>query len=301
VSKVMTMSAAVKNFVADGDTIYIAGFTHAVPFSAGHEIIRQRRRDLTLCRATPDLVYDQMVAAGCARKVVFSWAGNGGVGLIRAFRRAIERGQVEVEEYTHFGMNGRLFAGASGLPFFPMVSNLGTDLPRVNPSIKTVTCPFTGATLSAVPALNPDVTIIQAQRADAEGNAHVWGVIGDQREAAFAAKKVILVVEEIVDDAVIRSDPNRTLIPGFIVSAVVEEPWGAHPSFVQGYYDRDDAFYIEWDRISSTEEGLNAYLEEWVHGVADRREYLCKLGADRMISLTPKHCYSVPVDYGLVK
>lgn len=297
----MTMQDAIRSLVSDGDTVYLAGFTHAIPFSAGHEILRQRKRELVLCRATPDLVYDQMIAAGCARKLVFSWAGNGGVGPLRAFRRAVERGDLEIEEYSHFGMTARLFAGASGLPFFPLRTNAGSDLPNHNRNIRTVTCPYTGAELSAVPSLNPDVAIVQAQRSDAEGNTHFWGVIGDQREAAFAARKVILVVEEIVDEQVIRSDPNRTIIPGFIVSAVVEEPWGAHPSFLQGYYDRDDEFYINWHNISCDEEALQAYLEEWVYGVTNRGEYLEKLGAAKIRALTPKHCYSTPVDYGLYR
>ncbi len=298
-SKVMTMADAIRNLVVDGDMIYIAGFNHAIPFSAAHEIIRQRKRDLVLCRATPELIGDQMVASGCLRKVIFSWAGNGGVGLLRAFRRAVEGGQLAIEEYTHFGMNARLFAGASGLPFFPLRSNFGSDLPRYNPNIKTVTCPYTGEELSAVPALNPDVAIVHVQRADAEGNCHMWGVIGDQREAAFASRKVVVVAEEIVSPSVINSDPNRTLIPGFIVNAVVEDPWGAHPSFVQGYYDRDDAFYVQWDEVTKSEESLQAYLAEWVYGVTDRREYLGKLGAEKVFALTPKRCYSVPADYGL--
>ncbi len=298
-TKVMTMAEAVSRFVADGDTVYAAGFTHAVPFAVGHEIIRQRKRDLVLCRATPDLMYDQMIAAGCARKLVFSWAGNASVGPLRAFRRAVEAGTVEIEEYTHYGMTARLFAAAAGLPFFPVRTNTGSDLPGVNPNLKSVTCPYTGQVLSTVPALHPDVAIVHAQRADSNGNAQIWGIVGEQKEAAFAARKVILAVEEVVDEAVIRSDPNRTIIPGFIVSAVVEEPWGAHPSFLQGYYDRDNDFYIQWDKVSSSEESLQAYLDEWVYGVSGRAEYMQKLGAERMLRLTPKRAYSVPVDYGL--
>jgi glutaconate CoA-transferase subunit B len=182
----------------------------------------------------------------------------------------VESGQLEIEQYTHFGMNARLFAGASGLPFFPIKSNLGTDLPKFNPKIKTIHCPYTGEELTTVPALNPDVAIVAVQRCDTEGNAHLWGVIGDQREAAFASRKVILVVEEVVDDAVIRSDPNRTIIPGLKVDAVVEEPWGTHPSFLQGYYDRDDAFFFEWDKICRDDETLKAYMDEWIYGVAKR-------------------------------
>ncbi len=298
-TKVMSMAEAVSRFVADGDAVYAAGFTHAVPFAVGHEIIRQRKRDLVLCRATPDLMYDQMIAAGCARKLVFSWAGNASVGPLRAFRRVVESGAVAIEEYSHYGMTARLFAAAAGLPFFPVRTNVGSDLPRVNPNLKSVTCPYTGQELSTVPALCPDVAIIHAQRADATGNAQIWGIVGEQKEAAFAAKRVILAVEEIVDEAVIRSDPNRTIIPGFVVSAVVEEPWGAHPSFLQGYYDRDNDFYIEWDKVSSTAESLQAYLDEWVYGVSGRAEYMQKLGAERMLRLTPKRAYSVPVDYGL--
>lgn len=298
-NKVMTMAEAVSRFVSDGDVVYAAGFTHAVPFAVGHEIIRQRKKDLVLCRATPDLMYDQMIAAGCARKLVFSWAGNASVGPLRAFRRAVESHSVEIEEYTHYSMTARLFAGAAGLSFYPVRTHTGSDLPRHNPNIRSVTCPYTGQALSTVPALNPDVAIIHAQRADAAGNAQIWGILGEQKEAAFASKKVILAVEEIVDESVIRSDPNRTVIPGFVVSAVVEEPWGAHPSFLQGYYDRDNDFYIQWDKVSSTADSLQAYLDEWVYGVAGRAEYMRKLGAERIISLTPKRCYSVPVDYGL--
>src|SRR5213592_2823749 len=223
------MRDAVSRFVHDGDTVVIEGFTHLICFAAGHEIIRQGRRDLTLARLTPDLIYDQMIAAGCARKLVFSWAGNPGVGSLHAFRRAIEgrraEAALEIEEYSHFGMVARFSAGAAGLPFWPLRNYDGTDLPVANPRIRQVTCPFTGDTLAAVPALEPDVTIVHAQRSDADGNAQVWGITGVQKEAAFAAKRVIVVAEEIVDESVVRADPNRTLIPGIIVDAVVREPW----------------------------------------------------------------------------
>jgi glutaconate CoA-transferase, subunit A len=287
--------------VSDGDTVYIAGFTHAVPFGVGHEIIRQRKHDLTLCRANPDLISDQMIAAGCLRKVVFSWAGNASVGSLKVFRRAVEADQIEIEEYTHFGMSSRLFAGASGLPFFPLRTNLGSGLPAVNPRMKEITCPYTGEVLSVVPALNPDVAVIHVQRADRFGNAQMWGIVGEQREAAFAASKVIVSTEEVVDEAVIRSDPNRTLVPASIVSAVVELPWGAHPSCMQGHYDRDDEFHLEWARISETDDSVRAYLDEWVYGAADRREYIERLGAKKLVSLLPKHAYSTPVDYGMYR
>lgn len=278
-SKVVPLAQAIAAHVHDGDTVLIEGFTHLICFAAGHEIIRQRRRDLTLCRLTPDLIYDQMIAAGCARKLVFSWAGNPGAGSLHAFRRAVEgKGPpLELEEYSHFGMVARLSAGAAGLPFWTMRNYMGTDLPVANPRIRTVTCPYTGEVLATVPALNPDVTIIHAQRADAQGNTQVWGLLGVQKEAAFASKRVIVVVEELVDEAVIRSDPNRTIVPGMIVDAVVVEPWGAHPSYAQGYYDRDNDFYVAWEQTSRDPVAMEAYLEEFVYGVPDRAAYLAKL------------------------
>ena len=273
------MRDAVARFVRDGDIVVIEGFTHLICFAAGHEIIRQGRRDLTLCRLTPDLIYDQMIAAGCARKLVFSWAGNPGVGSLHAFRRAVEGKHpplLELEEYSHFGMVARFSAGAARLPFWPLRDYMGTDLPRVNPRIQSVTCPYTGERLATVPALNPDVTIIHAQRADADGNTQIWGLVGVQKEAAFASVRVIVVVEQLVDETVIRSDPNRTAIPGMIVDAVVVEPWGAHPSYAQGYYDRDNDFYLAWEAISRDPGAIERYLGEFVRGVPDRATYLAK-------------------------
>jgi glutaconate CoA-transferase, subunit A len=278
-SKVLSMRDAIARHVHDGDTVVIEGFTHLICFAAAHEIIRQRRRDLTLCRLTPDLIYDQMIAAGSARKLVFSWAGNPGAGSLHAFRRAVEgKGErpLEIEEYSHFGMVARFCAGSAKLPFWPMRDYMGTDLPVVNPRIRTVTCPYTGERLATVPALNPDVTIVHAQRADASGNAQIWGLLGVQKEAAFASERVIVVVEELVGEAVIRADPNRTLIPGMIVDAVVVEPWGAHPSYAQGFYDRDNDFYVRWENVSRDPARLKAYLDEYVYGVADRQAYLAK-------------------------
>ena len=296
--KVMSLSDAIAQFVHDGDTLYAAGFTHLIPFAAGHEIIRQRKKDLTLARATPDLIYEQMVAAGCARKVIFSYSGNPGVGSLRLIRKEMEAGRLEYEEYSHFAMITRLTAGASGLPFLPMRPTGSDDLRRANPQYRTTTCPYTGAELVTVPALNPDVAIIHAQRADRQGNAQFWGIIGEQKEAAFASKKVILTVEEIVDESVIRSDPNRTLIPDFIVSAVCEVPFAAHPSYAQGYYDRDNPFYLEWDRISASQEAAQAWLGEWVYGVQDRAGYWAKLGVETHERLKVKPMMSVPVNYG---
>ncbi|HEX9333360.1 MAG TPA: CoA-transferase, partial [Anaerolineales bacterium] len=263
-SKLLSLSEAIGMYVNDGDTVYAAGFTHLIPFAAGHEIIRQGKKDLILARATPDLIYDQMVAAGCAHKVIFSYMGNPGVGSLRIVRSAIEQCKLEWEEYSHFGMITRLQAGASGLPFLPMNQTGAIDLEKVNPNIKRIPDPFGGKDVIVVPALNPDVAIVHVQRADANGNVHLWGIIGEQKEAAFAAKKVILTAEEIVDEAVIRSDPNRTMIPGIVVSAVCHVPFACHPSYAQGYYDRDNEFYLAWDKISESSEATKQYLDEWV-------------------------------------
>ena len=296
--KVISLSEAISRYVGDGDMVYAAGFTHLIPFAAGHEIIRQRRRELTLARATPDLIYDQMVAAGCARKIIFSYMGNPGVGSLRVVRAEVEAGSLEAEEYSHFGMISRLQAGATGLPFMPMMPTAAGDLERANPNYSTVVDPYSGKDVVVVPALNPDVAIVHVQRADAEGNAHIWGIIGEQKEAAFASRKVILTAEEIVDEAIIRSDPNRTLIPGFIVDAVCQVSYCAHPSYTQGYYDRDNAFYLQWDQISKTREDVQAFLDEWVYGVKDREEYLEKLGTEVLNNLSVSSRPSAVVDYG---
>jgi glutaconate CoA-transferase subunit A len=297
-TKLMTLPEAISQYVNDGDTVYAAGFTHMIPFAAGHEIIRQGKVDLVLARATPDLIYDQVVAAGCARKVIFSYMGNPGVGSLRIVRAAVEAGDLEWEEYSHFSMISRLQAGAIGLPFMPMNPTAAGDLERANPSYRTVVDPYSGRDVVVVPALNPDVAIVHVQRADTDGNAHVWGIIGEQKEAAFAASRVILTAEEIVDAQVIRSDPNRTLIPGFIVSAVCHVPYCAHPSYTQGFYDRDNAFYLEWDKISRSREGVQAYLDEWVYGVKDRFEYWEKLGSEVHASLRVGDRPSAVVNYG---
>jgi len=297
-TKLISLSEAVSEYVQDGDALYAAGFTHLIPFAAGHEIIRQRKRDLVLARATPDLIYDQMVAAGCARKVIWSYMGNPGVGSLRMVRAAVERGALEWEEYSHFGMITRLQAGASGLPFLPMNQVGVQDLEKANPLIKRIPDPYGGKDVIIVPALNPDVAIVHVQRADENGNAHLWGIIGEQKEAAFAAKKVILTAEEIVDESVIRSDPNRTMIPGLIVQAVCHVPYACHPSYAQGYYDRDNAFYIKWDHISSSEETVRSWLDEWVYGVQDRQEYWDKLGAEVHEKLRVKPRMSEAINYG---
>jgi len=300
-NKLCSMKEAVDEFVADGDVVAIEGFTAFIGFAAAHEIVRQGKKDLTLCRLTPDLIYDQMVAAGVAAKLVFSYLGNPGVGSLHCIRRAVEKGiprAIEIEEYSHFGMVGRYLAGASNLPFFPLRSYVGSDLPQVNERIQFVDSPYGDGPIAVVPPLRPDVSIIHAQRADVNGNTHLWGLLGVQKEAAFAAQKVVVVVEQIVDENVIRRDPNRTLIPGLIVDAVVEEPYGAHPSYVQGYYDRDNAFYLEWDRISRDSGKTQTWLEEWIYNVPDRRSYLSKLGQERLRDLEPGELIAEPVNYG---
>ena len=297
-SKVVTLREAVAAHVHDGDTLAIEGFTHLISFAAGHEVIRQGRRGLTLARLTPDLVYDQLVAAGCASKLVFSWLGNPGVGSLHAIRRSIEAGELELEEYSHHGMVARYSAGASHLPFFPLRSYDGSDLEAANPRIQRVASPYDGEEIAVVPPLNPDVTIIHAQRADADGNVQAWGIVGVQREAALAATRVIAVVEELVDGSVIRSDPDRTLLPGTVVDAVCVEPFGAHPSFTQGHYDRDNAFYRDWDPISRDPGRLSAWLDEWVRGLDGRAAYVERMGADALDRLRPEPRPSGSVDYG---
>jgi glutaconate CoA-transferase subunit A len=300
-SKVTTMQDAVRDLVRDGDTVAIEGFTHLICFAAGHEIIRQRKRDLTLARMTPDVVYDQMIGAGVARKLVFSWMGNPGVGNLHAVRRRIEKADpapLEIEEYSHFGMVCRYMAGAANLPFFPLRSYYESDIPAVNPKIVPMTSPYGDDEVYVVPPLRPDVTIVHAQRADAGGDAQIWGLLGCQKEAAFAADRVIVVVEEVVDESVIRQDPNRTVIPGVVVDAVVEEPFACHPSFAQGYYDRDNAFYLAWDRIAKDPDTLDAWLAEWVHGLANHGEYVEKMGAAHWDALRPEESLSGQVNYG---
>src|SRR2546428_8350835 len=274
--KVTSMRDAVAELVRDGDTVAIEGFTHLICFAAGHEIIRQRKRDLTLCRLTPDVIYDQMVAAGVAKKLVFSWLGNPGGGSLHAIRRRIERADpepLEIEEYSHFGMVCRYVAGASRLPFFPLRSYFESDLPKANPRIVSMRSPYGDEEVYAVPPLNPDVTIVHCQRADAAGDAQIWGLLGCQKEAAFAADRVIVVCEELVNDSVVRRDPNRTVIPGLIVDAVVVEPKGCHPSYAQGYYDRDNRFYLEWDAIARDPASLAAWLGERVYGLKSHSAY----------------------------
>ncbi len=295
------MHDAVAALVRDGDSVAIEGFTHLICFSAGHEIIRQQRRDLTLIRMTPDVIYDQMIGAGVASKLVFSWLGNPGVGSLHAIRRVSEGpdATLELEEYSHYGMVGRYIAGATNLPFYPLRSYYETDMPVANPRIRSLRSPYGDEEVYVVPPIRPDVTIVHAQRADMSGNTQVWGLLGAQKEAAFAADRVIVVVEELVDESVIRADPNRTIIPGLIVDAVVVEPYGAHPSYTQGYYDRDNSFYVDWDAIGRDPARTAAWLDEWVHGTTGRAEYMDRLGADVQARIAPTGpAPAGAIDYG---
>lgn len=306
VDKTMTMREAVATYVSDGDTVALEGFTHLIPTAAGHEIIRQGRRDLTVIRMTADIVVDQMLASGCVSRLVSSFVGNSSAGSLGELRRRVENDDPEplaFEEYSHYGMICRYIAGAQRLPFYPLRSYGGSDLPGVNPALRKVTSPYPGPDgeteqIYVVPPVNPDVTIVHAQRADRSGNTQIWGLTGVQAEAVYAASKAVVVVEEVVEDAVVRSDPNRTVIPAHAVDAVVVCPRGAHPSFAQGYYDRDNAFYRSWSAISKDKERLTAWLEEWVHGTADHAEYVAKLGEEFWEGLAVGEAMSLPVNYG---
>ena len=264
-AELTSLAEAVRELVHDGDTVAMEGFTHLIPVSAGQEIIRQGRRDLTLIRMTPDIVYDQMIGAGTATGLVFSWGGNPGVGSLHRFRDAIVNGwphPLRVEEHSHAGMANRYVAGASGLPFAVMRGYVGTDLPAHTSSVSAVTCPFTGETLTAVSALNPGVAIVHAQRADRRGNVQLWGITGIQKEAVLSARRSLVTVEEIVDDLDPR--PGAIVLPGWAITAVAESPRGAHPSYALGYYDRDNAYFRAWDAISRDRDTFLAWLDEHV-------------------------------------
>ena len=261
-ARIMALPEAVAEFVHDGDTVAMEGFTHLIPVAAGHEIIRQRRRNLTLVRMTPDIVYDQLIGAGCARKLIFSWGGNPGVGSLHRFRDAIQNGwptDLAIEEHSHAGMANRYAAAASGLPFAVLRGYSGTDLMGHTGTIKSITCPFTGEVLAAVPALDLDVAIVHAQRADRAGNVQMWGIVGIQKEAVLGARRSLVTVEEVVDE--LDPVPGATVLPSWAVTAVAEVPGGAHPSYAHGYSDRDNDYYREWDEISRDRERFVQWLE----------------------------------------
>lgn len=263
--KVVSMREAIATHVKDGDTIALEGFTHLIPFAAGHEIIRQKRRNLTLIRMTPDLIYDQLIGAGCASKIVFSWGGNPGVGSLHRLRDALENSwpaPLSFEEHSHAAMASAYEAGAAGLPFACLRAYDGTDLPLHTKTIKFIACPFTGERLAAIPSIRPDVTIIHAQKATRRGDVLIEGIVGVQKEATLAAKRAVVTVEEIVDD--LNASPNACVLPAFAVSAVVCAPRGAAPSYAHGYYARDNSYYKQWDAISRERDRFQAWVSDVV-------------------------------------
>jgi glutaconate CoA-transferase subunit A len=274
-AELVGLREAVAGLVSDGDSVALEGFTHLIPFAAAHEIIRQEKRNLTLVRMTPDLVCDQMIGMCTASKLIFSWGGNPGVGSLHRFRDAVEHGwpaPLEIEEHSHAGMANRYVAGASNLPFAVLRGYVGTDLPEVTPTIKPVECPSTGERLAAVPALNPDVAVIHAQQADRRGNVAIWGITGIQKEAALSARRVIVTVEEVVE--AFEPRPFQIVLPSVAVDAVAVVPHGAHPSYADGYYDRDNAFYEAWDPIGRDRERFREWMERHVLGLEDFSEHL---------------------------
>jgi len=278
--KHLSLAEAIEQHVTDGACVSLEGFTHLIPFAAGHEIIRQRRRDLHLVRMTPDLIYDQMIGMGCARRLTFSWGGNPGVGSLHRLRDAVERqwpGPLELDEHTHAGVAAAYCAGAARLPFATLRGYLGTDLAAANPRIRGVECPFTGERLAAVPAINPDVTILHAQRADRQGNVAIHGIVGAQREAALAAQTLIVTVEEVVDT--LPPAMNGIVLPHWVVTAVAHCPGGAYPSYVQDHYARDNGFYQRWDAIAREREGFLAWMTRHVLEVRDHAGFLASLEA----------------------
>ena len=273
-AEITSLSEAVAGLIRDGQTVALEGFTHLIPSAAGHEIIRQRRTGLTLVRMTPDLIYDQLIGMGCAKKLIFSWGGNPGVGSLHRFRDAVEKGwplPLAIEEHSHAGLANAYVAGASNLPFAVLRGYAGSDLPKHNPAIRRIRCPFTNEELAAVPAIRPDVAVIHAQKADRKGNVLIWGIVGVQKEAVLAAKHAIVTVEEIVDS--LEAPSNAVVLPSWVVSAVAPVPGGAHPSYSQGYYKRDNRFYKLWDDISRERDTFTAWMERHVLGTKDFAEY----------------------------
>jgi glutaconate CoA-transferase, subunit A len=276
VAETTSLREAVAELVHDGDTVALEGFTHLIPHAAGHELIRQGRSDLTVCRLTPDIVYDQLIGAGCVSKLVFSWGGNPGVGSLHRLRDAVEHGyprSIEIEEHSHAGMAARYAAGAAGLPFGVLRGYAGTDLAATTETISMIDCPFTGERLAAVRALNPDVAIIHAQQADRSGNVALWGMTGVQREAVLAASRSIVTVEEIVDELVPQG-PGHVVLPSWVVTAVAHVPYGCHPSYALGYSVRDNRFYMDWDDISADRERFEDWIERSVHSTADHADHM---------------------------
>ncbi len=271
----ITLAEAIAAHLRDGDTVAMEGFTHLIPFAAGHEIVRQKRRNLSLIRMTPDIIYDQLIGAGCARKLTFSWGGNPGVGSLHRFRDAVENdwpAPLEIEERSHSDLANAYVAGAANLPFAVLRGYTGSDFARVNDRIRSITCPFTGEVLAATPSVRPDLAVIHAQKADWKGNVLLWGIVGVQKEAVLAAKKAIVTVEERVRS--LDAPPNACILPGWVVTAICEVPRGAAPSYAHGYYERDNVFYRAWDSISRERDRFEAWLRRHVLSTRDFAEYL---------------------------
>ncbi len=299
-SKLMSLSEAIKRYVPDGaETVMGTSLETMIPFAAGHEIIRQRKKNLTLIGPISDILFDRLIGAGCVRKTRAAWIGNVITGSSYNFRRAAEEGTIETEDHSNLTISMALKAGAMGVSFMPALTALGSDLYKTNQSLKKITCPFTGIMLTAVSAINPDIAIIHAQRSDEYGNAHMWGNLGVTKEACLASRHIIITAEEIVSSDIIESDPNRVITPGFRVSAVVHAPWGAHPSPVPGYYNRDHDAFIEYRNESNTPEAFEKWLRRWVDNVKSSDDYIRLLGNERVVKLKlKKHLLSEPADYG---
>lgn len=299
-SKLLTMSEAVARFVPDGSEIALGLAQETlIPFAAGHEIIRQQKRDLTLIGPISDILFDQLIGAGCVHKIRAAWVGNVITGSCYNFRRAVESGTIEMEDHSNLTVAMALRAGAMGVPFMPARTALGSDLFKTNPHLKTITCPFSGDTLLAAGAIQPDVAIVHLQRADASGNAHMWGNLGLTRDGCLASRHIIITAEEIVSPELINSDPNRVVTPGFKVSAVVHAPWGGHPSPVPGYYNRDHQAFLDYRMASRTPDVYAKWKKEWVDGIQSSDDYMKCLGDDCLTGLAlKKHAWSEAVDFG---
>jgi glutaconate CoA-transferase subunit A len=299
-SKLLSLSESIQRFVPDGSSVAMGlSLESLIPFAAAHEIIRQRRRDITLIGPISDILFDQIVGVGCVRQIRAAWVGNVITGSCYNFRRGIERGVLKIEDHSNLTLAMALRAGAMGVPFMPSRTALGSDLFKTNSGLKTMTCPFTGDQLTAVAAIHPDVAIVHVQRSDENGNAHAWGNLGVTRDACLASRKVILTAEEIVSPDMISRDPNRVITPGYRVSAVVDCPWGGHPSPVPGYYNRDHQAFIDYRNESKTPQLFADWQKRWVDNIHNPQEYLAMLGQERVDGLAIKNNdYAEPVDYG---
>lgn len=283
-SKYSSLAEAVNQNIADGDVVFVGGFGQCIPFAVGHEIIRQEMKNLTLCRSGADILFDLLIAAGTTRKVIAGYVGNPGIGLAHAFRRAVQSGAIEVEDWTNFSIVLRLHAGALGIPFIPTSTLIGGDIPG-HVDVRSIQCPFTGEVLRAIPALRPDVAIVHAQRADEDGNIQLFGLAGDTLEGALASRRIIATVEEIVPRSVVRQMPERTVLPGFRMAAVSHVPWGAYPSYVDGYYTRDDQAYGEWDELARSDERLAAYIDADIRSLENFAETMELIDKSRLEAL----------------